>query len=100
MADAEINQIAFNPVKEIIAVGTELGIQMWRLGTKDEEALCFNMKVEMKRKEARLIEQEDKIPKIKYHQCTSITWDACGKYLFAGFTDGLIRVYELNAAEK
>lgn len=59
----------------------------------------------MKRKESKTAEKlaekaAEKVPKTKYHQCTSIAWDACGKYLFAGFTDGVIRVYELNSAEK
>ena len=30
----------------------------------------------------------------------SICWDATGKYLFGGFTDGIIRVYELKTPEK
>lgn len=42
MADAEINQIAFNTVKEIVAVATEAGIQMWRLQGKDEEPICYS----------------------------------------------------------
>jgi len=32
-------------------------------------------------------------------QCTSLTWNALGKKLFAGFTDGLIRVYHINSGD-
>jgi guanine nucleotide-binding protein subunit beta-2-like 1 protein len=106
LADASINQIAFNPQKEIIVVATEDGIQMWRL-TKDEESLPYTLQVEMKRKESVIVEKVNeknakvpKVPQIKYHKCTSLCWDAVGKYLFAGFTDGIIRVYTLNLADK
>jgi len=30
--------------------------------------------------------------------CTSLTWNALGKKLFAGFSDGLIRVWHVNSS--
>ena len=75
---------------------------MWRLGARDEEPVSFREKVEMKRKEYKTDDKKatKEAPPIKYHKCTSICWDAIGKYLFAGFTDSIIRVYELKTADK
>lgn len=40
--------------------------------------------------------KKDKGKKYKAPTCTSLTWNALGKKLFAGFSDGLIRVYHVN----
>ncbi len=33
----------------------------------------------------------------KYIQCTSIAWNSLGTILYAGFTDGDIRVWKITA---
>lgn len=38
--------------------------------------------------------------KKKAPSCTSLTWNALGKKLFAGFSDGIIRVYSVNTDQK
>jgi len=36
----------------------------------------------------------------KQAQCTSLCWNALGKKLFAGFSDGVIRVWHVNTESK
>jgi len=45
--------------------------------------------------EAESVKKDSKGKK-KNPMCTSLTWNALGKKLFAGFSDGLIRVYHVN----
>jgi len=40
-----------------------------------------------------------KTGKKKVPQCTSLTWNALGKKLFAGFSDGIIRVWHIKTEE-
>jgi guanine nucleotide-binding protein subunit beta-2-like 1 protein len=68
--DASINQVSFSPVKYWIAAATENGIIVWN-------------------------HQEDTIIARITGECTSITWNIDGTLLFAGFTDNLIKVYEV-----
>lgn len=45
---------------------------------------------------AEIKSKESKNKKPKSVPCTSLAWNALGKRLFAGFTDGLIRVWNVN----
>jgi len=44
----------------------------------------------------REVKEGQKKKATKLPMCISLTWNSVGKRLFAGFTDGLIRVYETN----
>jgi len=37
-----------------------------------------------------------KVKTVKLPMCMSLTWNSLGRKLFAGFTDGLIRVWHVN----
>lgn len=79
----QINALTFSPVKFWIVIATDNGIKVWDIesGTFKLEILVSNM-------------ENDK--KLKSPGCLSICWDNSGKTLYAGFTDGAIRVYELS----
>lgn len=100
-ANAPINQLAFHPTKDLIAVATDLGIQLFKISAEQEDVSQDDIMVQLQRKETKVEDKRvEKKVVIKHYQCMSITWDAVGKYLFAGFTDNVIRVYELRALDK
>jgi hypothetical protein len=45
-------------------------------------------------------EGDKKVKIAKLPMCISLTWNALGRKLFSGFTDGLIRVWLVNADYK
>jgi len=44
--------------------------------------------------------KDTKNKRAKLVPCTSLAWNALGKRLFAGFTDGLIKVWNVNTDQK
>lgn len=89
-AGSSINCIAFNPKLQWVAVGTENNVKIWDLMSTSLKPL--------ETLEAPALEtKEGKQSKKKAPQCTSITWNAVGKKLFAGYTDGSIRVWHVKA---
>eukprot|EP01016_Furgasonia_blochmanni_P009640 TRINITY_DN13_c0_g1_i8.p2 TRINITY_DN13_c0_g1~~TRINITY_DN13_c0_g1_i8.p2 ORF type:complete len:393 (-),score=193.11 TRINITY_DN13_c0_g1_i8:361-1476(-) len=83
-----INSIAFNPKMQWIAVGTENGIKIWDLIDTSEKPIADI--------EGEAFKKAPRGKRAKAPACTSLTWNAVGKKLFAGFSDGLIRVYHVN----
>jgi len=45
---------------------------------------------------AELKNKEGKNKKTKMVPCSALAWNALGKRMFAGFTDGLIRVWNVS----
>jgi len=84
-AGSTINQIAFNPKMQWVAAGTENGVKIWDLMSTSSKAIAT-------------LEAPAKTGK-KIPQCTALCWNSLGKKLFAGFTDGLIRVYHVSTGE-
>jgi guanine nucleotide-binding protein subunit beta-2-like 1 protein len=91
-AGAQINQIAFNPKLQWVAVGTEKDIKVWDLMNVSNKPISV-LEVDQSKKE-----KEGK-GKRKPPMCTSLTWNALGKKLFAGYSDGAIRVWHVNNSE-
>eukprot|EP01015_Nassula_variabilis_P026035 TRINITY_DN5156_c0_g1_i2.p1 TRINITY_DN5156_c0_g1~~TRINITY_DN5156_c0_g1_i2.p1 ORF type:complete len:355 (-),score=77.74 TRINITY_DN5156_c0_g1_i2:222-1286(-) len=84
---ATINAICFNPKMQWIAIGTENGVKIWDLYS-DNETPIANIVGEPFKKVERT--KRSKAP-----SCTSLTWNALGNKLYAGFNDGYIRVYHV-----
>lgn len=82
--DSAINVVLFAPKKYWLVLGTETGIRVWDLPTKefivDLKATPIDPKNEKQKKPIG---------------CTSLAWNKSGNLLFAGFTDGYIRVYKI-----
>lgn len=85
-AGGTINQISFNNKHQWIAAATENDIKVWDLGSKDNDSSPF----------AELMRGEGKKGKV---QCLSLTWNAAGNKLFAGFSDGIIRVWHAEQSK-
>jgi guanine nucleotide-binding protein subunit beta-2-like 1 protein len=82
--DSAINCVLFAPKKYWLVLGTETGIKVWDLPTKE-------FVVDLK---ASPIDPKNEKQK-KPIGCTSLAWNKSGNLLFAGFTDNYIRVYKI-----
>lgn len=78
-AGSTINQIAFNNKQQWVAAATETDVKVWDLMNKETTPFAELMKNDGKK---------GKLP-----QCISLTWNSIGNKLFAGFSDGVIRVW-------
>lgn len=86
--DSNITDLAFHPEMKWLAVATENSVKFYELYKESTQA---DVSVEA-------IQINKKCPiKPKF---TSVAWSANGKVLYAGATDGLIRVYTFNTDNK
>lgn len=94
-----INGISFCPSKYLIAAATDDSILIWdpikeetyskiqvAVGEEDEEEDAEEEKAEGEEKKVK----KDK----KLLQCLSVIWSSNGKFLYTGWSDNVIRVYE------
>ncbi|ETO26394.1 hypothetical protein RFI_10744 [Reticulomyxa filosa] len=93
-AGGEINDLCFSPNRYWLcgAVGSE--IKIWDLETKDEVGVIKNFE-----KTEQQQQQQGEKKKKKRHPlpilCTSLAWSRDGKTLFAGYSDGKVRIWAL-----
>ena len=94
-AGSPVNCLAFNPRCHWIAIGTEVGWQIWDFEAKDTPVIAEgSFKLEGKK---TLEEKTTKKPKAdKFHQVTSISWNTLGNRLYVGFSNGDIKVIEVT----
>ena len=82
--DCPINCVLFAQTKLWLIIGTEKGIKVWDLPSKqiivDIAATPLDANQEKMKKPIG---------------CTSLAWNKSGNLLFAGFTDNYIRVYKI-----
>lgn len=97
-AGASVTCLAFNPKTSFIAVGTENGIKVWNFEAK-ENSLMAETNYEIEYQAPKNVNSEEKVEKPRektFHQVTSIQWNAIGTRLFAGFSNGVIKVYDAD----
>jgi guanine nucleotide-binding protein subunit beta-2-like 1 protein len=82
--DAPINCVLFAPKKYWLVLGTDKGIKVWDLPTKE-----FIVTIEATPLEGNQEKMKKPIA------CTSLAWNKSGTLLFAGFNDNYIRVYKI-----
>jgi len=100
-AGAVVTGLAFNPKSAWVAVGTEAGIRLWDYENKEAPLLT---EVDYETEESteagkEATDDKDKKKKIKskkFHQVTALQWNAIGTRLFVGFSNGVIRAYEVQ----
>jgi len=87
-----VNTLAFNPLLQWLAVGSENSIRIW------------DLKSESKKYQVELIPEFYGDAKVKRKgkppACSSLAWGPDGKTLFAGYNDGVIRVYQYPEDEE
>jgi len=91
-AGSSINCIAFNPKLQWVAVGTEKDVRIWDLMNTQNKPIATLEAEPIKKDSKTTVATKKKAP-----ACTSITWNAVGKKLFAGFSDGAIRVWHVKS---
>jgi guanine nucleotide-binding protein subunit beta-2-like 1 protein len=82
--DCPINCVLFAPKKYWLVLGTERGIKVWDLPSKEFVA-------DLKATPLDPNQEKSTAP----IGCTSLAWNKSGNLLFAGFTDNYIRVYKI-----
>jgi len=83
-----INTLSFSPNRYWLVAGTDSGILIWDLETKDVVAY---LSMESVGKEVDFGAKQNP-------RCTSLTWSADGSILFAGYDDNLIRVWSIPSS--
>lgn len=78
-----INALAFSPNRFWLCAATQNSIRIWDLESKQTVAELANNQYANAAK--------------KTPSCISLTWSADGSTLFAGYTDNVIRVFEVRA---
>jgi guanine nucleotide-binding protein subunit beta-2-like 1 protein len=79
-----INCVLFAPKKYWLVIGTDKGIKVWDLPTKE-----FIVDLTAEPLDANQLKMKKPIA------CTSLAWNKSGNLLFAGFSDNYIRVYKI-----
>lgn len=81
-----INCVLFAPKKYWLVIGTEKGIKVWDLPSKEfiEDLVVTPLDSNMEKSKKSI-------------GCTSLAWNKNGNQLFAGFTDNYIRVFTIVA---
>jgi guanine nucleotide-binding protein subunit beta-2-like 1 protein len=81
-----INCVLFAPKKYWLVLGTDKGIRVWDLPSKEfiEDIVV-----------APLDPNQEKRKSSNPIACTSLAWNKSGNLLFAGFSDNYIRVFKI-----
>ena len=90
---APITSLAFNPRCHWIAIGTELGWEVWDFESKDAPTVADG---DYKLDKVKVEVESKKVKPEKFHQVTSIAWNNLGTRLFVGYSNGVIKVYDIT----
>jgi guanine nucleotide-binding protein subunit beta-2-like 1 protein len=88
VADDIINSLVFSPVRYWLCAATASSIRIWDLESR--EALGEDLVLEQP--ESKRSKKKKSVP----IQCISLAWSGNGDILYAGYTDNLIRVYQVE----
>lgn len=92
---ASITALAFNPKCHWIAIGTEIGWEVWDFESKDAPVVAdgdFKLEKAVIQNEA----DKKKLKPTKQHAVTSIAWNTLGTRLFVGYSNGDVKVYDIS----
>ena len=86
--DSQVNDVAFNPEYQWVAAATNNSLKVWDVSS-NETIPIVNIPVD--------VNSNNQNRKFKF---TTLSWNATGKYLYAGCSDSKIRVYHIGITEK
>lgn len=85
-----INKVAFNPKMQWISAATENGVYIWDITSEDDTNMAHLVLEQEKPTESK----KDRFP--KQLPCNAIAWNPTGKKIFAGFSNGKIKVWHAS----
>ncbi|KAL9255736.1 Small ribosomal subunit protein RACK1-like protein [Drosera capensis] len=88
-----IHALCFSPNRYWLCAATEHGIKIWDLESK---SIVEDLRVDLKQEAESADGATTTHSKKKLIYCTSLSWSADGSTLFSGYTDGVIRVYQIG----
>merc|ERR1719313_2524812 len=88
-----IHALCFSPIRYWLCAATASTIMIWDLESKQCVA---SLKPQFTYADKEQTKKEGKHSKATPVQCISLAWSADGSTLFAGYTDNLIRVWEVK----
>ncbi|GAB2231979.1 hypothetical protein Droror1_Dr00010998 [Drosera rotundifolia] len=88
-----IHALCFSPTRYWLCAATEHGIKIWDLEGK---SIVEDWRVDLKQEDESADGATTTHSKKKLIYCTSLSWSADGNTLFSGYTDGVIRVYQIG----
>jgi WD40 repeat protein len=78
----------------LVAAATDAGIKVYYLMSSETKPIAILTPEDVKPKD----KDSKKPPKLP--MCNTLTWNCLGKKLFAGFSDGTIRVWHVISSKK
>jgi guanine nucleotide-binding protein subunit beta-2-like 1 protein len=94
-----INQVIFSKFMYWVAAATDSGIIIWNM-VKDKDQVIANIQVfrgeDAKDEDDSEDKKEKKVVEKKAIPCLSLAWSKNGTYLYSGWADNVIRVYEVS----
>jgi len=93
-AGDQINALVFSPSRYWLCAATPSCIRVWDLESKTIVDELGRMSGAYGEDDKRAFYLDPQKTKTNFPQCTSLAWSADGTTLFAGYTDGKIRVWE------
>jgi guanine nucleotide-binding protein subunit beta-2-like 1 protein len=93
-AGDQINALAFSPTKYWLCAATPTCIKLWNLESKTTVDELGKITVHTNEEDKRAFFLDPVKSKDNFPQCISLAWSSDGNTLFAGYTDGKIRVWE------
>jgi len=81
-----ITALVFSPIRYWLCAGTGSSIKIWDLETK---TLVDELKIQNEKKGKKTVPV----------QCISLAWSADGSTLFAGYTDNIVRVWQVQRTD-
>ncbi|KAK4395728.1 Guanine nucleotide-binding protein subunit beta-like protein [Sesamum angolense] len=95
-AGSIIHALCFSPNRYWLCAATEASIKIWDLESK---SVVVDLKVDLKQESDLAKDGTDQTAavKTKVIYCTCLNWSADGSTLFSGYTDGVVRVWEMKS---
>ncbi|XP_047339740.1 guanine nucleotide-binding protein subunit beta-like protein [Impatiens glandulifera] len=94
-AGSIVYSLCFSPNRYWLCASTESSIKIWDLESKN---IVVDLKIDLKSESDMGVDGsiQPACAKTKVIYCTCLNWSADGSTLFDGYTDGVIRVYEIG----
>jgi len=92
-AEDVINALVFSPIRYWLCAATGSAIKIWDLESKACVATLKHKTKEQEKEEKEKLKRNRAVP----IQCISLAWSADGATLYAGYTDNVVRVWQVQS---